>query len=128
MAGRHVGLGVRVLARAFGSLEINASFYRLQTPATYRRWFGETPDDFVFAVKGSRSLTHLKRLRDVEAALANFLASGPLWLGNFLAGLPRTTRADAALAERAPRPGTGWKLTARPCRKIVISFASHCAA
>lgn len=102
--------------------EINGSFYSLQRPERYRSWFDQTPDDFVFAVKGGRYLTHMKRLRDVETPLANFLASGVLALGHklgpilwqlpptmafdpellaaFFALLPRTTRAAAALAKK----------------------------
>ncbi len=104
------------------SIEINGSFYSLQRPSSYQRWHDETPDDFVFAVKGGRFITHLKRLRDVEAPLANFFASGVLALGPklgpilwqlperqtfetevldaFLGQLPRTTKEAAALAER----------------------------
>ena len=63
------------------TLEVNGSFYSLQRPSSYRAWAGQTPDGFVFAVKGSRFITHLKKLRGVETALANFLASGLLALG-----------------------------------------------
>jgi uncharacterized protein YecE (DUF72 family) len=104
------------------SVEINGSFYSLQRPESYRRWRSEVPADFEFAVKGGRFITHLKRLRDVEAPLANFFASGPLALGHklgpilwqlperlefdatvleeFLAQLPRTTAEAAALGAR----------------------------
>lgn len=104
------------------SVEINGSFYSLQRPTSYRRWREETPDDFVFAVKGGRFVTHLKKLRDVETPLANFFASGVLALGpklgpvlwqlpeslpfdaerlaGFFALLPRTTTEAAALAAR----------------------------
>src|SRR3546814_19740935 len=47
-------------------------------------WRAETPDDFVFAIKGSRYITHLKRLREIETPLANFFASGLLLLGRKL--------------------------------------------
>jgi uncharacterized protein YecE (DUF72 family) len=63
------------------TVELNGSFYSLQTPSSFRRWRGETPDGFVFAVKGSRFVTHMKKLRDVETPLANFFASGVLLLG-----------------------------------------------
>ena len=63
------------------SIEINGSFYSLQRPSSYARWRAETPDDFVFAVKGGRYITHLKKLVDVDTALANFCASGLLALG-----------------------------------------------
>lgn len=60
---------------------MNGSFYSLQRPSSYRAWREQTPDDFVLAVKGGRFITHMKRLRDVEAPLANFFASGLLALG-----------------------------------------------
>jgi uncharacterized protein YecE (DUF72 family) len=63
------------------SIEINGSFYSLQRPSSYRRWAEETADDFVFAVKGGRYITHILRLRNCRAALANFFASGVLTLG-----------------------------------------------
>jgi len=109
-------------ARAFDTIELNGSFYSLQRPESYRRWRDDTPDDFVFAVKGSRYITHMKRLRGIEAALANFLASGVLLLGPklgpflwqfppsfrfepelleaFFELLPRTTAEALALARR----------------------------
>lgn len=67
-------------ARCFDSIEINGSFYSLQRPEAYRRWYEETPDDFLFAVKGARFITHMKKLSDVETPLANFFASGVLCL------------------------------------------------
>ncbi|MCW2844961.1 MAG: hypothetical protein JWN22_2877, partial [Nocardioides sp.] len=102
------------------SVEVNGSFYSLQWPSSWQRWAEEVPDGFVFAVKGSRFITHFKRLVDTRAPLANFLASGVLSLGDrlgpllwqlpatvqhdeqrladFLALLPRTTGEAAALA------------------------------
>ncbi|MCC5096756.1 DUF72 domain-containing protein [Xanthomonas campestris] len=108
--------------RCFPSVEINGSFYSLQRPESYQSWHDETPDDFVFAVKGPRFVTHMKRLRDCEQALANFFASGVLRLGPklgpilwqlppslrfdeavldaFLSSLPRDTEAALALARK----------------------------
>jgi uncharacterized protein YecE (DUF72 family) len=63
-------------SRIFSSIEINGSFYSLQRPECYAQWHDETPEDFVFAVKGPRFITHMKKLREVEAPLANFFASG----------------------------------------------------
>lgn len=102
------------------TIEVNGSFYALQKPESYRDWHARTPDDFVFAVKAPRFVTHLKKLRDVEVPLANFFASGVLALGaklgpflwqlppnlgydagrlaDFFALLPRTTTEAAALA------------------------------
>ena len=66
------------------AVEVNGSFYSLLRPSTYRSLVEETPDDFAIAVKGGRFLTHMKRLVDVDTALANFLASGLLLLGRKL--------------------------------------------
>ncbi len=107
------------------SIEVNGSFYSLQRPSSYAAWRAEATTarpGFVFAVKGPRYVTHLKRLRDVDVALANFFASGVLALGpalgpvlwqlpeslrfdsevvdDFLGRLPRTTTEAAALAAR----------------------------
>ena len=68
-------------ASIFRSIEINGTFYSLQRPEYFEAWAGETPDDFVFSVKGPRFITHIRRLRDAETPLANFLASGILRLG-----------------------------------------------
>jgi uncharacterized protein YecE (DUF72 family) len=67
-------------SRKLNSIEINGSFYSLQRPSSYQKWYDETPDDFVFSVKGGRFITHMKKLRDVDDATANFFASGILAL------------------------------------------------
>ena len=90
-------------SRCFSTVELNGSFYSLQHPDSYRRWYDETPDDFVFAVKGSRYITHMLRLRGVEQALATFYAQGLLALGSklgpFLWQFPERMRFDAARME-----------------------------
>jgi uncharacterized protein YecE (DUF72 family) len=68
-------------ASLFPSIEINGTFYSLQRPSSFIRWVQETPDDFVFSIKGSRFITHMLKLRNVEQALANFMSSGLLALG-----------------------------------------------
>ncbi|WP_040796714.1 DUF72 domain-containing protein [Nocardia higoensis] len=89
------------LAERMDSVEINGSFYSLQRPSSYLRWAEQTPPDFRFAVKGSRFITHMKRLRGGESALANFLASGVLALeeklGPILWQLPPTFGYDPAI-------------------------------
>ncbi|GAB2841160.1 DUF72 domain-containing protein [Lentzea nigeriaca] len=87
------------LARHFGTIEINGSFYRLQPPSSYQKWAAETPDDFLFAVKGSRLITHHKRLRHIEDALQNFTSSLALGTkqGPILWQLPSTLRFDPAV-------------------------------
>jgi uncharacterized protein YecE (DUF72 family) len=91
------------LSRKFTAVEINGSFYSLQRPECYARWYEQTPPDFVFAVKGSRYITHMLKLRDCEQALANFLASGILKLadklGPFLWQFPASFRYDRARME-----------------------------
>ncbi|HEV2779139.1 MAG TPA: DUF72 domain-containing protein [Actinophytocola sp.] len=99
------------ISRRLNSVEINGSFYSLQRPTSYQAWSAQTPDDFVFAVKGGRFITHMKRLRDVETPLANFFASGLLALGRKLGPvlwqLPPTLRFDpdllAAFFDLLPR-------------------------
>jgi uncharacterized protein YecE (DUF72 family) len=72
------------VADRLATLELNGPFYSLQHPRSYQRWHDQTPEGFVFALKGGRYITHLKRLRGVETALANFFASGVLRLGEKL--------------------------------------------
>jgi uncharacterized protein YecE (DUF72 family) len=133
------------LSRQVTSIEINGSFYSLQRPESYRSWAAEVPDGFVFAVKGGRFVTHLKQLRDVEAPLANFFASGVLALGPklgpvlwqlpprmrydgervgaFLELLPYSTAAAAELAARHDERLDGRALTEtdadRPLRHAI---------
>ena len=72
------------LSSQLNTVEINGTFYSLQRPESFRNWFAQTPDDFVFAVKGARFITHMKKLSDSETPLANFFASGVLALGHKL--------------------------------------------
>ncbi|TMQ69015.1 MAG: DUF72 domain-containing protein [Candidatus Eisenbacteria bacterium] len=124
-------------SRQLNSIEINGTFYSLQRPEYFRRWYEATPKSFLFAVKGSRFVTHMKKLREVETPLANFFASGPLaleeklgpilwqfgpqWpldlerLERFLALLPRGTADAVKLARRhdARVKGRAWTRTDR---------------
>jgi uncharacterized protein YecE (DUF72 family) len=68
-------------ASKFRAIEINGTFYSLQSPSSFRSWAEATPSDFVFAIKGPRFITHMLKLRNVEAPLANFCANGMLALG-----------------------------------------------
>ncbi|MDQ6923247.1 MAG: DUF72 domain-containing protein [Pseudomonadota bacterium] len=91
-------------SRALPSIELNGSFYSLQRPENYAAWYDATPPDFVFNVKGSRYITHMLRLNNVETALANFFASGIAnlrdKLGPFLWQLPPNFRYDASRIDR----------------------------
>lgn len=106
-------------ATTFDTVELNNSFYRLPAPETFAAWAARVPEDFVFAVKASRYLTHMKRLRDPAEPLDRLLTHaehlgphlGPLlyqlpprWmpdvhrLADFLSTLPRFTPGDEAPA------------------------------
>src|SRR5215207_7561735 len=61
---------LEVASRTFEALEINGSFYTQIKPETYTRWRTETPDDFVFALKGHRFVSHYKRLRECDESIA----------------------------------------------------------
>ena len=74
-------------AQHLTSIEVNGSFYALQRPSTYRAWAEQVPADHLFALKGPRYITHMRKLADVEAPLATFFASGPLGLGHHLGPL-----------------------------------------
>src|ERR1700752_5222014 len=63
-------------SRALPTIEINGSFYSLQRPESYAQWHADTPEGFLFSVKGPRFITHVKRLKEIEEPLANFFASG----------------------------------------------------
>ena len=112
------------------SIEINGSFYSLQHPQSYERWYRETPEGFLFSVKGPRYITHMLKLNEPDKALANFFASGVfnlreklgpiLWqlppnlgfnalkLDAFFSKLPRDTAQALSLAAQleAARPWT----------------------
>lgn len=131
-------------ASSFDTLEVNATFYRLTTPSAARHWYSAAPPDFVYAVKGSRFITHNKKLAGIEGPLANFLAAGVLeladklgpilWqlsanlrfdaerLDRFLAYLPGDTGQASALArshdERVKVPGFGPE-TVLPLRHVL---------
>ena len=116
-------------AERLPTIELNGSFYSLQTPESYAAWYRATPEGFVFSVKGGRYITHLRRLKDVAKPLANFFASGLfnlkeklgpiLWqfppsmkfdpgrFAEFMAMLPHDTSAALALARRRDSRMTG---------------------
>ena len=119
-------------AQHFDTIELNGSFYSMQRPQSFRQWHDETPDDFVFAIKGSRYITHMLKLTNAETPLANFFAQGLLRLGkkmgpilwqfppqftfnpdklqSFFDLLPRTQNEAAALARRHDQrlKGRSW--------------------
>ena len=93
-------------ARHFRTVEVNNTFYRLPAQEAVARWVAETPPDFVFAVKASRYLTHVKRLTDLGQGVARFYERiEPLIearrLGPVLWQLPGSFRCDLARLEAA---------------------------
>ena len=132
-------------SRRLTSIELNGSFYSLQRPESFQTWYAETPEDFVFSVKGPRFITHMRRLLQVEVPLANFFAQGLLrlknklgpilwqfpanfkWdperLENFFKLLPRTHKQAAKLARRHDQrlDGRTWfrVLEDRPLRHAI---------
>ena len=108
-------------SQTFNTIEINGTFYSLQHHTSFQQWARETPDGFVFAIKGSRFITHMKKLRGIDQAFRNLLASGLLALGpklgpvlwqfppqmrfdaerfaDFFRQLPRTSLEAAAMAK-----------------------------
>ena len=131
-------------SRQMNSIEINGSFYSLQRPASYQKWHDQTPEGFVFAVKGGMYLTHRKRLVDIRQPLANFFASGVLLLGKklgpilwqlppwlpydrsrmseFLRMLPRTSTAASKLAHEHDLKKKDW-ISADAVAKTKIRYA-----
>jgi uncharacterized protein YecE (DUF72 family) len=126
---------VRELAHAsrnVTSIEINSTFYASQKPASFRRWASETPDDFVFSLKGPRYTTHRRVLAEAGSSVERFFASGVLELkqklGPVLWQLPPTKPFNpddfTAFLELLPRT-----LDGRPIRHAVeVRHASFATA
>lgn len=116
-------------SRTVNSIEINGSFYALQTPERYLSWYNEVPQNFRFSVKGPRFITHIQRLRDVEIPIANFFASGVLELDDKLGALlwqfPPSFRFEATqfreFLQLLPRD----TLAARECAKHCAPEVAH---
>ncbi|HEY4345424.1 MAG TPA: DUF72 domain-containing protein [Parvibaculum sp.] len=128
------------VGESFRSVEVNGTFYGSQRPKSFARWADEVPEDFVFAIKGPRYITHTRRLRDVETPLANFFATGLLGLGKklgpilwqfppnfkfdvelmeaFLKLLPHDARAAARLARKHEQGFGGGKIRIETNRRL----------
>jgi uncharacterized protein YecE (DUF72 family) len=99
-------------AEVFATVEVNSTFYRLASRDAVVRWVRDTPPDFMFAVKASRYLTHVRRLRDLDRGVDRFYACiepllGTPKMGPVLWQLPETFHRDderlAATLESVPR-------------------------
>ena len=126
-------------SRALPTIEINGTFYSLQRPDFFEAWYDATPPGFTFAVKGSRFLTHMLKLKDCERPLANFFASGilglrdkmgpflwqlppvfaydPQRLEDFFRMLPRDTEQALSLARRRDARMTGRCKLSIDCKR-----------
>ncbi|MBW4717496.1 DUF72 domain-containing protein [Saccharothrix obliqua] len=114
-------LELEYLARVLDTVELNGPFYGLREPAHYRSWHDRTPDDFVFAVKAHKEITHLRRLQDAAGAVADFFDSGVLELGHKLGPvlwqlpptLPHRPDRLAAFLDQLPGPPVRHALEVR---------------
>jgi len=98
-------------AKEFPTTEVNYSFYHLPRPSTYKKWAAQVPDTFIFALKASRFITHVKRLVEIEEAWATFVQNAlelPSHLGPILLQFPSSFRCDrpklANFLKSAQRP------------------------
>ena len=97
--GKPARLWLELYAEHFDTVEVNNTFYRLPRPEAVERWVEQTPPHFLFAVKASRYLTHVKRLRDLGRGLERYYAAiAPLVrspkLGPVLWQLPPNFKRD----------------------------------
>ena len=82
--------------RDFDTVELNNTFYQLPTEATFDAWRKNTPPDFIYAVKGSRFITHMIKLKDAQRGLTNFM--------------PRAERLRGKLGPILWQLPPGWKV------------------
>jgi uncharacterized protein YecE (DUF72 family) len=128
-------------AEVFDTVEVNATFYRLQREETVRGWAEQVPGDFRFAVKASRFLTHMKRLREIDQGIARFWEPlEPLRrsrkLGPVLWQLPESFKRDddliAAALGRLPRADHCFEFRheswfAKPVRELLAEHGASLA-
>jgi uncharacterized protein YecE (DUF72 family) len=94
---------LKYFSQHFKTAEINYSFYHLPRPSSYQNWYLQTPEDFLFAVKASRFITHIKRLSGVKEAWEQFLENALYLkekLGPILFQFPPSFRANAVEIKR----------------------------
>ena len=95
-AGTRPGAMLAHYVRDFDTVELNNTFYQLPNESTFDAWRDNTPDDFLFAVKGSRFITHMIKLKDAQRGLTNFL--------------PRAERLGPKLGPILWQLPPGWKV------------------
>lgn len=105
-------------AESFDTVEINNSFYRMPKEKTVQGWYDRTPEDFTFTLKGSRYVTHIKRLKDIAESVAYFYHLADILaekLGCILWQLPPSLKKDMERLENFCK-------TLKPHYKNVIEF------
>ena len=112
-------------SRQLNSIEINGSFYSLQSPNSYRTWHDATPENFVFTLKGGRFITHIKRLNDVRVPLANFFASGLLLLKDKLGPILWQFPPNFAFESNAEKFEEFFKLLPRTAAEVESLASEH---
>ncbi len=94
---------LKYFAKHFKTAEVNYSFYHLPRPTTFLKWYKETPKEFLFSVKASRFITHIKRLKDVKEAWEQFFENAKNLkekLGPILFQLPPSFKAEKENIQR----------------------------
>jgi len=98
-------------AKHFRTVEVNYSFYHLPRPSTYENWAAQVPDEFVFAVKASRLITHIRRLEQAHEEWRRFLDNAAVLggkLGPILLQFPPSFKANTdalgAFLSATPKP------------------------
>lgn len=113
-------------ATQFPTVENNGTFYRLAAPATFADWRSRTPDGFVMAIKASRYLTHIRRLRDPAEPVARLLDHAKGLgdrLGPVLVQLPPTLRSDPALLDTCLHEFSGQALALKLAEpRVCVEF------
>ncbi len=102
---------LEIASRTFGALEINGSFYTQIKPVTYERWRAKTPEDFCFAVKGHRFVTHYKRLHDCKESVVRLRDQADRLgdkLGAVVWQLPSNFQADVTRLDDFLGALTAW--------------------
>ena len=109
-------------AKLFHTVEVNNTFYRLPSVSAVEGWALQTPPDFVFSVKASRYLTHMKRLTDMGTGVARFYER--------IEPLRRRGSSDRSYGScrrTSTVTTTGWEVRSRSCRRVATasSFATR---
>jgi uncharacterized protein YecE (DUF72 family) len=113
--GKPARLWLRQYASCFDTVEVNNTFYRLPLRSSVERWVAESPPDFLFAIKASRYLTHIKRLTDLDGGLARYYER-------------RSSATTTGLPERSPSfPPVGTRSSSGTPAGSPSRFTSCCA-